>query len=168
MLESEHLQIGEFMTKNPVSIQLGGTVALAAQKLSQYRVGSLVVLNETKDLVGIFTSLDIVYDVVAKGKNPKDVLVDDILISNIVSISPEKTIQDAMTLMSQNDIRQLVVLVGNRLVGFVTMKDILRIEPSLVDIAVDSFRAEEKLRQNLLEKLAQDPTLDVEKFLQKE
>lgn len=165
MLEREQLQIGEFMTKDPICISTGKTVAQAAKILDQFRIGSLVVLNEKKELVGIFTSLDVVYDVVAQGKNPDTVLVDDIMVTDIVNISPQKTIQDAMTLMSQNDIRQLPVLVGKKLVGFVTMKDILRIEPSLVDIAVDSFRAEEKFRQNLLEKVAQDPTIDVEKLL---
>lgn len=166
MLERDALQIGEFMTKDPVCIVTGKTVTEAAKILDQFHIGSLVVLDTRKKLVGIFTSLDVVYDVVAQGKNPDDILVDDIMVTDIVSITPDKTIQDAMTLMSQNDIRQLPVLVGEKLVGFVTMKDILRIEPSLVDIAVDSFRAEEKFRQDLLEKLAEDPTVDVEKLLQ--
>jgi CBS domain-containing protein len=166
MSRTHHLQIAEFMSKRPVNVILGTTVADAAQTLSTFRIGSLVVVDKNKKLVGIFTTRDIVYDVIAKNKDPKKVLVDDIMVSNIITISPEKNIQDAMELMSANDIRQLPVTVGETLVGFVTMKDVLRVEPALVDLAVESFRAEEEERQEFVEKFS-SPEHELDDFIKR-
>ena len=167
MLQNKDLQIAEFMTQRPVTVPIGTSIQKASEKLSYYRIGSLVVVDEDKKLLGIFTTRDIVYDIIALDKNPVKTLVDDIMVTNIITISPEKTIQEAMELMSTNDIRQLPVVTGEKLIGFVTMKDILRVEPALVDLAVDSFRAEEEYRRRCIQDLAQHPEKRIDELLKK-
>jgi CBS domain-containing protein len=165
IMQSGSLQIAEFMTKKPVTIISGSTVSFASKVLNRYHIGSLLVLNENKELIGIFSARDIVYDVVAQEKDPKDVLVNDIMVSDIVTISPQKSIQDAMELMGANDIRQLPVVSNNELVGFITMKDILRVEPALADIALECYRNEEELRQEIIQEFAEHPERDIDKFV---
>ncbi|MFW5866162.1 MAG: CBS domain-containing protein, partial [Nanoarchaeota archaeon] len=72
-------------------------------------------------------------------------------------VKPQDSIRNAMELLSEHDIKRLPVIdsAGN-LVGFLTIKDILRIEPTLMDIAVERLRFSEEKRRNEIKDLVNE------------
>ena len=61
--------------------------------------------------------------------------------SSVVTISPEKDVFEALVTMRNNDIRHLPVVKGNELLGFLTLKDVLKIQPELFDILLEKVEA---------------------------
>lgn len=153
--ETNTLQISEIMTRNPVIVNKGSTIKEAAELMKRYNVGCVPVVNQKK-VVGFFTGDDMVFKVLAKGKNPMETYVDDIMIEDLISITPQASVREAMKTLSEYDVKRLLVIDNtSNLVGFVTIKDILRIEPALMDIAVEKIRFNEEKRQNEIMKYAE-------------
>ena len=156
------------MSQNPVTVELGSSVAKAAEVMARFRVGSLVVMNQ--DLIaGMVTAHDIIFKVISKDKNPSSVLIDEIMSKGAINASPDDSVDKVMALFNENDIKQVPIVVREKLVGFVTMKDILRIEPTLMDMAIDTLRSEEQQRKVYLERAAQKSGfVDVDKLINDE
>ncbi len=142
-------KVGDAMTQSPITISPEASVKDCAKKMAEMQVESLVV-KKGKELVGIITDIDLVERVVAKGLNADRTRVRDVMVSKLITITPEKDIYDAIVLMKKRDIRQLPVISPKDkkiLLGYVTMKDILKIEPSLFDMIVDEFELREEKRK---------------------
>lgn len=67
--------------------------------------------------------------------------------TDLVTISPGKDVYDALILMRNHDIRQLPVIEKNKLVGFLTSKDILKIQPELFDLFIEKYELREEQRK---------------------
>lgn len=134
------------MTLNPVMTQTTTSLLEAAKLMEKYRIGSLLVLNG--DMVsGIITVEDLVYKAVSKGLSIEKTKIVDIMASDLITVEPEEDIFDALSIMSDNEINQLPVMRGNKLVGFLTRKDILKIEPQLFDLIVEQYELREEERK---------------------
>jgi len=132
------VRVSDAMTFEPISISPGTKLEEAAKLMLKNSIGSLVVLEKGK-LKGIITEWDIVHRVVAKGMNPKTLQAQNIMVSNLITIDPNKDIYEALTRMRNNDIRHLPVISKKKLVGYLTLKDILKIQPELFDILIDNY-----------------------------
>ena len=152
------LKVSEIMTKKPITIGVGSNLVQVAKLMRKYRVGHILVLDK-KDLVGIITVDDIVRKGVAVSIDVKKSKVDDLMTTDIISIEPTADVRELMELFSESDIRQVPVMDKNSLVGFVTMKDVLRIEPALFDLAVTKICFEEENRQRKIQKFSDDEFL---------
>ena len=126
--------VKEAMKYNPVMVSPMITVFEAAQTMKKHKIGNVLV-GENKHPVGILTESDILKKVVAEGKNPRDVLVDDVMSTPIIVIDPYVSLEDAMKTMGKCNIRRLPVMENNELVGIITQRDILRISPVLHEIS---------------------------------
>ena len=133
-----NFKVIDAMTKNPVTITSDISVKKCAELMSEHDVGSLLVI-ENKKVLGIITEQDLVRRVLAEAKNPEEVKASNILTRCIASISPNEDLFSGINLMAQLDIRHLPVLDGEDFVGFLTSKDILKVEPALFEIMIDSF-----------------------------
>lgn len=148
-----YIQVSEIMTRTPVSIQVGTSIVEVAKVMKTYRISSVIVLEDGQ-LAGILTVDDIVRLAVAVGLDLEKTLIEDIMTRDVVSISPDRDVTDVMSLFSEFEIRQVpVVDEAKKLVGFITLKDVLRFEPAMLDIAVGSLRLEEEHRQQEISKL---------------
>ncbi len=130
------------MTKMPVTVNHTDTVSSCAQIMAKHRLGSLLIL-EKKELKGIVTEGDLIRKVISKGLNPTEILVSEIMSQDIISISPHMDIHEAMLTMNNFDIRHAPVLHEGKLSGFLTLKDILKIQPELFDILAEKYRVQE-------------------------
>ncbi|MFP4118599.1 MAG: CBS domain-containing protein [Candidatus Woesearchaeota archaeon] len=149
---SDSMQVSEIMTRKPVVIQKGTSIKKAAETMKRFNVGSVPVLDKRK-VVGFFTGDDMVFKVLAEGKVPSKTLVDEIMIQDVISITPASTVKEAMEMLAENDIKRLPVIDKEKnLVGFVTIKDILRIEPTMMDLAIEKIRFDEDRRQEAIRK----------------
>ena len=95
-----------------------------AQIMAQQNIGAVVVLKDL-DVLGIVTERDIV-ESVAQGKKDLDGLVaQDLMTSPVITINHDRTVEDALKIMKDNDIRRLVVVKGKKVLGLVTERRLL-------------------------------------------
>jgi CBS domain-containing protein len=101
------------------------TVLEAARYMVDCHVGAAPVLEGTK-LVGIFSERDIMSKVVTQGLDPRATRVADVMSTTLRTLAPESSCEDAMVIMQAHGIRHLAVCDGNTLVGFLSLRDLLR------------------------------------------
>jgi len=123
----------EAMNKDVKTIRPDATVKDAVKIMNQNRIGSLVVVKGTGEVLGIVTERDILSDVVAEGKDSSDVRVEDIMSDEIVTIDPRKSLEEAADLMVEKEIKKLPVVQAGKLVGIITASDLIKYERSLIE-----------------------------------
>ena len=111
--------------RNIWSIHPDATVLDAVAKMAEKDVGSLVVM-EGDELVGIITERHYARNVVLKGKTSPATPVRDIMESHVVIARPEQSIDQCMALMSEKRVRHLPVFEGKKLIGIVSIGDLVK------------------------------------------
>ncbi len=101
------------------------TVYNAIKKLADENIGSLVVMDDGK-IVGIVTERDYARNVILKGKKSPTTLVRDIMSTRVVSVGLEHSVEECMAVMTDKAIRHLPVLESKRLVGMVSIGDLVK------------------------------------------
>jgi CBS domain-containing protein len=129
--------IREVMTADPRTVETGATVADAAREMRDGDVGS-VVLSENGKVAGIITDRDIAVRVVAEGRDPDATRVSEVATSPAVTLTIDQSVDDAIRLVREQDVRRIVVVQDDRAAGVVSLGD-LAIErdtgSALADIA---------------------------------
>lgn len=100
------------------------TALAAAQMMRERHIGSVIVMREGA-VVGIFTERDIMYRVVAAGRNPAATLVGEVMTAPVTSCGPETALKDCATTMTHKRLRHMPVIDGGKLCGVITSGDIL-------------------------------------------
>jgi CBS domain-containing protein len=118
-------QIRDLMTENPSSCERGTPVAEAAKVMAREDVGSVPVVEGGK-LVGVVTDRDLVVRVLAEGHDPQSTTVGEVASSELVTLSPDDGLDQALQLLARHQVRRLPVVEGERLVGIVAQADIAR------------------------------------------
>ncbi len=123
--------ISKVMTKNPVTVVPGTSIQQCAKVMMQKHVGSILV-KDGPGVVGILTEQDIVRKSVVKDLSASKTHVDDLMEKNLIVIKETNDAADAIALMKKHNVRHLPVMDSKeQFVGFVTSKDILRMQPDL-------------------------------------
>lgn len=107
------------------SIGPSATVFEAIALMADKGVGALLVLDEGR-LAGIVSERDYTRKVILKGRSSKEERVDEIMTRDVVTCSPEQTIEEAMRLMTERHIRHLPVVDGERVAGVVSIGDLVK------------------------------------------
>ena len=97
----------------------------ALEMMVEKNVSALLVMENEK-LAGIFTERDYARKVVLKGKLSKETLIGDIMTRDLITVSPDSTIDECMELMTGKFIRHLPVVADNKLVGIISIGDVVR------------------------------------------
>jgi CBS domain-containing protein len=122
------ITVRQLLNQNPrpvCSIHPGGTVFDAIAKMAEFDVGSLVVMDGEK-LVGIITERHYARNVVLKGKTSPNTSVRDIMERRVICARPEQTVEQCMALMSEKRVRHLPVLEGKKMIGIVSIGDLVK------------------------------------------
>jgi CBS domain-containing protein len=119
------LLVREVMTPSVISVEASSSVRDAAQVMVERGVGSVIVMEAGRP-VGILTERDVLRRVVVKGLDPVKTKVGEVMSSPLVTVRADAYMIDASRLMAQRDIRRLLVVEGDKPVGVVTEKDLLR------------------------------------------
>ncbi len=121
------------MTREPSAIQGTENITSAAQSMARKKIGSLVVM-EGEEPIGIITEQDLARKVVAQGIDPEMTAVSEIMSSKLHSVLPDKDIYEAVVLMGKKQVKHLPVVVGGRLTGIISFKDVIAIHPDLIEL----------------------------------
>ncbi len=111
----------------------------ALKLMSDKDVGALVVASKER-LVGIISERDYARKVILMGKSSLETRVKEIMTANVYYVFPETTTQECMALMSKNRIRHLPVMQKKKLVGIVSIGDIIKSVISQQKIAIDHLQ----------------------------
>lgn len=114
------------LIRNPevVSLPSSATVWDAARKMSEHMIGSIVVLEE-ETLVGIFTERDLLNRVVAKGMDPQETPLSQVMSKNVRTVSLQQSVESCFQKMEETKCRHIPVVDGKKVVGVITMRNIL-------------------------------------------
>ncbi len=133
MKPEDEYTVGEFMTRDIVEVTPGTTAMACAQVMAAERVSSAAI-TENNRIIGIVTEKDLARKIVAKGLDPKQVMVKDIMTREVITVLPETSLYDAMLKLSANKIKHLPVVKDNLLLGIITAMDILKVQPSFMEL----------------------------------
>ena len=120
------MNVNDVMTRNVRACEPSATVREAAALMAREDIGPVPVVEDGR-LVGIVTDRDLVIRVLAEGRDPDHSTVGEIASKDLVTVSPDDELEDAMRLLAENQVRRLPVLDGDRLVGIVAQADIARL-----------------------------------------
>ena len=115
--------VRDTMTAGPRSIGASASVVEAARLMREEHIGSLPITDD-ENLVGMITDRDITTRVVAEAADPKSTSVGDVYSRDIISVEPDKDLEEALQLMARHQVRRLPVVENGRLVGIVAQADI--------------------------------------------
>ena len=101
------------------------TAYKALQLMSERNFGSLLVIDKGK-VVGIFTERDYARKVILKGRSSKTTPVSDLMTKKVLFVDPGTSVEDCMALMIEKCVRHLPVMENKKLVGLVTVGDVVK------------------------------------------
>ena len=110
---------------NIVSVAPTATVLEAARLMNDRSVGGVLVVDDAGSLLGIFTERDILRRVVVAGLPPDTTKVSDVFTRDVVTTTPNMSIEECGALMSSRRVRHLPVVDATGLHGVVTIGDLL-------------------------------------------
>jgi CBS domain-containing protein len=108
-----------------VTIDEDASVVDAIRLMADHSIGSLLVMRG-KDLRGIVTERDYARKVILKGRSSETTPVGRIMSTALVTATPEQTVNDCMTLMTEKRIRHLPVIVEDKIVGLISIGDLVQ------------------------------------------
>ncbi len=122
------MKVRDVMTADPNCCLTSDNARAAAQIMLKDDVGAVPVVRngETRELVGIVTDRDLCLSVVAAGKSPDQVKVEDCMSSRPVSCRPNDDVHRVSELMKEHQVRRIPVIDDNRVIGIVATADIAR------------------------------------------
>ena len=106
------------------SVDPSTTVYAAIEQMCQKNIGGVLIVEDGK-LAGIFTERDYARKLILKGKSSKETSIRDLMTANPITVSPETSIEDCMQLMSEKHIRHLPVTDGAKIVGMISIGDVV-------------------------------------------
>ncbi len=118
----------------------GQKVGDAAKLLDQRRIGALVVVDDQRALVGILSERDIVRGLARHGQAVLEMQVGQLMTVDVLTCTPEETIDGIMATMTSNRVRHLPVIEEGRLAGIITIGDVVKARLEETTLQVDSLR----------------------------
>jgi CBS domain-containing protein len=88
-------------------------------------IGAVIVMRDNEPL-GIVTERDLVRKVIYAGRDAREIVAQEIMTSPLITISYDRTVEEALDIMQHNHVRRLVVLKGESMVGLLTERRLLR------------------------------------------
>jgi CBS domain-containing protein len=112
-----------------IRISGDATVFDAVKTMVEANVGAILVTGDNPDSIeGIFTERDYLRRIAVEGRTSRETLVRDVMTSPVLVVGPETTVEEAMALMTDRRIRHAPVVEDDRLVGMVSIGDLVRLQ----------------------------------------
>jgi len=140
------LWVVDAMTRKPVVASPEISIHDACELMERHDIHSLIV-KEGDEVLGIVVETDIIRRGILEGYNPRRTPVSKVMTKDIVTVSPSMDLFDVVQLMCDAEVRTVPVLDDGKMVGFITAKDILKLQPDLFENFVETFDLREEKRK---------------------
>ena len=121
-------------------IRADASIAEAAEVLTEYHIGALMVADENGEIVGILSERDIVRAMGPHGADLQNVAVSELMTREIIQCSANDTVNEVLAMMNDRHIRHLPVLDGDKLVGFISIRDLVRHRINEIQAEAEAMR----------------------------
>lgn len=121
------------------TVSAGESVQQAAARLADKRIGALPVVDGER-IVGIFSERDVIYGLAAHGPAMLDKSVGEVMTSPAITVTADTPILSALSLMTRRRIRHLPVADGERLIGFVSIGDLVKHRIEKIEAEASAMR----------------------------
>lgn len=122
------MKVKEVMSRPAITEDEDASVAIILKHMELSRIGSVVITSEGKP-VGIIVDHDIAAKVIMKDRNPGEVKAKEIMSLPLTTVDSEASVEEASGLLARKGIRRLPVIADGKLVGIVSIRNILAGEP---------------------------------------
>ena len=95
--------------------------------MSENNVGAIIIVDNNHFPIGIFSERDYARKIVLKGKSSKDTLLDEVMTKELITVTKNYKIDQCMKIMNEKGIRHLPVLENKKIVGIISIRDVLKI-----------------------------------------
>jgi CBS domain-containing protein len=113
----------------------------AAQAMSAKKVGAVIVTGDGGRLAGIFTERDLMSRVVVERRNPETVLLREVMTRDVFSVDLDAEVKDVRAELQARHIRHLPIVLDGRIVGILSLRDLLRADIESMSIEVQALES---------------------------
>ena len=117
------------------------SVIEAAQAMSAKKVGAVIVTGDGGRLAGIFTERDLMSRVVVARRNPETVLLREVMTRDVFSVDLDAEVKDVRAELQARHIRHLPIVLDGRIVGILSLRDLLRADIDAMSIEVQALES---------------------------
>lgn len=135
----ERVTVREVMNSPVITGTEDETIQAISTRMIDYQIGSVIIMKGSEP-VGIVTDGNIIYQVVAKDLKPSEVLAKDVMSTPLLTIKDDKDVSEAANLMRRKGVKRLGVMDDGRLMGIISISDIISVMPELYAIAAEKAR----------------------------
>ena len=119
------IAVGSIARMPVPTVNRSETVSEIASLMVNGNIGAVIVMRDNEPL-GIVTERDLVRKVIYAGRDAREIVAQEIMTSPLITISYDRTTEEALDIMQHNHVRRLVVLKGESMVGLLTERRLLR------------------------------------------
>jgi CBS domain-containing protein len=127
--------------KHVSSVPPTASIADVAQELARLRIGAVLVMDNTRHLLGILSERDIVASLAEHGASTLDMTAAQLMTRGVQTASPSTTVAEAMSIMTAGRFRHLPVMDHGTLVGIISIGDVVKARIMQQEHEVDTLRA---------------------------
>ena len=109
------------------SISKDQSVRQALILMSEKNIGAIIIVDKKDFPIGIFSERDYARKIILKGKSSKDTLLDEVMTKELITVTRDYKIDQCMEIMNEKRIRHLPVLENKKIVGIISIGDVLKI-----------------------------------------
>ena len=95
--------------------------------MSEKNIGAIIIIDNNDFPIGIFSERDYARKVILKGRNSKDTLLDEVMTKELITVTRDYKIDQCMEIMTEKRIRHLPVLENKKIIGIISIGDVLKI-----------------------------------------
>jgi CBS domain-containing protein len=151
-----YLTVEDVMVEKVIAVDTSDTVKYAAKLMSGLGIGCVVVLEEGS-VVGMVTERDLLRRVIADAVDPEETLVEQVMSAPPIVVGRALALERAVELMFEHGIKKLPVVENvnekTRLVGLITLTDIARIQPKIIETLKELFEMRGEAPPKSMEKV---------------
>ena len=115
-------------------------VADAAQRMAQHNIGSILVMDKGRHLVGIFTERDLLQRVVVQNRDPKTTKIEDVMTRDVIVVAADTPREEVLQMMEKHHIRHIPISDGRQVLGVISLRDVLRFENAEKEFEIEQLR----------------------------
>jgi len=137
-----HERVSDLLNRSRVLIYIAPSASVreTVEIMDRHNVGSVLIMGENHKLCGIFTERDLVKRVVAPGADPEKTLISDVMTPEVVVVDAATPADTVFELMNHRKCRHIPVADGDRILGVVSLRDLLQRDRTMKEMEISQMR----------------------------